>query len=179
MQALLQPYNPNWPLQFEQLQAVLGEALQQFEPAIIHVGSTAVPGLAAKPIIDVDVVYTNAGDFARIKNALERLGYWHAGDQGIAGREVFKRHEKAHPVLDFIAHHLYVNTRQSAEWQRHVAFRDHLRKHAPARLQYEQLKKDLAALSGEDRKVYARLKETEARTFVEMILTEARQHTLQ
>ncbi|MEL7159615.1 MAG: GrpB family protein, partial [Bacteroidota bacterium] len=88
---LIQDYRAYWPIDFARLSEVLTAALAGTNHHIEHVGSTAVPGLAAKPIIDLDVVYYAPEAFGEIKDSLEQLGYYHNGDQGIPGREVFKR----------------------------------------------------------------------------------------
>ncbi len=70
---------------------------------IEHVGSTSVPNLDAKPIIDIDIVFTESKTLPMIKAALEAIGYYHNGNQGIEDREVFKRNGKLnHSSLDTI-----------------------------------------------------------------------------
>jgi len=169
---LIQDYDPNWPKAFTQLATVLTKAAGKHLSTIEHVGSTAVPGLAAKPIIDIDLVYPIDGDFEALKAALETSGYYHNADQGILGREVFKRHNATplHPILDTIAHHLYACRADNAELRRHLAFRDHLRAQPEARAAYEALKREVARLAGEERKAYPALKEVRARDFVASIL---------
>lgn len=85
----LMPYDPAWPAQFVLIRNMLAAALEDAAVTIEHVGSTSVPGFAAKPVIDVDVVI-RPGAFPDVRSRLEAAGYRHAGDQGIAGREVFK-----------------------------------------------------------------------------------------
>jgi len=106
---LLHPYNPIWPDHFRQISEVLDAAAGGHFLTIHHIGSTAVPGLAAKPIIDIDVEYPENAPLEPVIEALAQIGYYHNGDQGIPGREVFKRVPSgAHPILDNIQHHLYV-----------------------------------------------------------------------
>jgi GrpB-like predicted nucleotidyltransferase (UPF0157 family) len=167
---LLQPYNPLWPQQFADLQNVLAAALAGRSVAFEHVGSTAVPGLAAKAIIDIDLVYDAADGFAAITAALAGLGYFHNGNQGIEGREVFKRKNSGHPVLDAIPHHLYVCLHTCAELRRHLLFRNYLRQHALARNFYQQLKYAIAEEVGQDRKRYAAIKELKATAFVDFVV---------
>lgn len=167
---LIQPYQTCWPEQFEQLNAELLKALPP-EVHIEHVGSTSVPGLAAKPIIDLDMVYF-PGEiaFSLIKTALENIRYEHRGNQGIPGREVFRRAAGGfHPVLDHISHHLYVCPAESPELLNHLQFRDYLRSHPEACQEYAALKYALANEAGQDRKRYALLKEERAKTFFEKI----------
>ncbi|MBT9395243.1 GrpB family protein [Hymenobacter sp. NST-14] len=166
---------PHWAADFQALARVLSSALDGLEVAIAHVGSTAVPGLAAKPIIDLDLAYAPAVPWAALPAALTPLGYVHVGDQGLAGREVFKRPGGGppHPVLDRIVHHLYACPANGAEYQRHVQFRDFLRHDEPTRRRYEALKRQLAAEAGQDAKRYAALKQVRARAFVAEVLEQA------
>jgi len=169
---LLQPYQPHWKEDFRRISMVLADALLPLQLQAEHVGSTAVPGLAAKPIIDIDIVLDNGKDLGEVITKLELAGYYHNGDQGIPGREVFKRsgRQPLHPVLDVVAHHLYVCPPDSAELQRHLAFRDYLIANEEARHRYEDLKQELAAEAGQDRKIYAALKEIRAAGFIQEIL---------
>jgi len=169
---LIQEYDPIWTLQFLDLKQTLLRALQAIDVQIEHVGSTSVQGLAAKPIIDIDIVYRRAETWPKILQALNKLDYSHVGDQGLVGREVFKRKIPApeHTVLDRFKHHLYVCPGQSQELQRHLYFRNYLRAHEEARNKYAELKRAIAEKAAQDRKVYAQLKETMARKFIEAIL---------
>ena len=114
--------------------------------AIEHVGSTSVRGLAAKPIIDIDVVIGDASCLDAAIAALARIGYRHEGDLGIPGREAFKYAGKDH----LQRHHLYVCPQDSAELKRHLAFRDYLRAHPEAVEAYGRIKEAGAALYPED-----------------------------
>ncbi|HAQ56453.1 MAG TPA: hypothetical protein DCR44_03510 [Acholeplasmatales bacterium] len=135
------PYDDRWPMAFQKIRTELADALGDAALAIEHVGSTAVVGLAAKPVIDIDVAIASLADFPVVRTRLEAIGYRHEGDQGIPGREVFKYEDKTH----LMKHHLYVCARDAAEWKRHLAFRDHLRTHADDRDAYGAVKR-LAAL---------------------------------
>jgi nucleoid DNA-binding protein len=86
---VLVPYDPAWPVTFERLRDVYAGALGHLARAIEHVGSTAVPGLAATPIIDVDVVIPSRDVLAEVIRRLAGLGYRHQGDLGVPGREAF------------------------------------------------------------------------------------------
>ena len=174
---LIHSYNPDWPRQFQRLCEILLKDIP-IPVAIEHVGSTSVPGLAAKAIIDMDLIYTNTAHFLPIKKHLEGLGYLHKGDLGIPQRDAFKRNKNAisdSNPLDIIPHHLYVCPSDSLELSRHIAFRNYLRKNEKARAAYEQIKIDIAREANQDRKVYAKIKEKAARVFVEEILEKARQ----
>ncbi len=172
---LIQEYQEHWREDFQAIRAVLADALGNLPVTIEHIGSTAVPGLAAKPIIDIDVVYARNEEFGKISAKLERIAYVHHGNQGIPQREVFKRRSGAerHAILDALAHHLYVCPIDSEELRRHIVLRNYLREHAPARIEYQHLKYTIAEEARQDRKKYAALKEVRAREFVERSIVEA------
>jgi GrpB-like predicted nucleotidyltransferase (UPF0157 family) len=174
---LLHPHQAHWHDDFLRIQAILLAALDGLGATVQHVGSTAVPGLAAKPILDIDIAYPSELALAQVADRLAGLGYRHVGNQGIPEREVFKRlPSQSHLVLDGIAHHLYACPAHSAELRRHLAFRDYLIAHPEARDQYAQLKQKIAAETGQDKKRYAVLKETAAKAFIEGILAKAISH---
>lgn len=171
---ILVPYDPAWPERFAQLHAVYAAALEGLIVTIEHVGSTAVPGLLAKPILDIDIVIPTRDAFPEVAVRLEALGYRHNGDQGIPGREVFKASESTAPYTEprqeWMAHHLYVCPAESTELRRHLQFRDALWCRADLRVEYARLKTETALAAGGDRKVYACLKENTCREFVERVL---------
>ena len=85
---LVQNYNPEWPEWFETIKAYLGHKVSQVCIHIEHIGSTSVPGMIAKPIIDLDLVIESQR-FEEVKHLLEERGYYHRGDLGIPEREAF------------------------------------------------------------------------------------------
>jgi GrpB-like predicted nucleotidyltransferase (UPF0157 family) len=173
---LIQAYNDNWIGDFNEIKEVLIEALINLKISIEHVGSTSIPQLAAKPIIDIDIVFDASIEFEDIKKGLEKIGYYHNGNQGIPNREVFKRRKMfvIRGVLDAIAHHLYVCPIDSEECQRHILFRDYLMTHEDARIQYQNIKYELAKEANQDRKKYAELKEIKAGNFINTIIEKAK-----
>ena len=131
-------WSPLWAEQFEEVAAVLRDALGDVASARVeHVGSTSVPGLAAKPILDVDVV-VEAGDEPAAVAALESVGYVHRGDLGVSGREAF--HAPGPP-----RRHVYVCTAGTANVRNHLAVRDVLRRDPDLREAYAAVKRALAA----------------------------------
>jgi GrpB-like predicted nucleotidyltransferase (UPF0157 family) len=132
------PYDPEWVARFEALRAPLWDAVREIALSIEHVGSTAVPGLAAKPIVDMTVVVPSPRDVPRAIAQLQGLGYRHRGDLGIAGREAF------HAPPDLPAHRLYVCAKNSLALANHVALRDWLRSHPDDARAYGELKQQLA-----------------------------------
>jgi GrpB-like predicted nucleotidyltransferase (UPF0157 family) len=145
---LIQDYDPAWSDAFSQLATRIKAALGRLVVTVEHIGSTAVPGLAAKPIIDLDVVLASAADLPEAIRLLATLGYAHEGDLGIAGREAF-RFPPAEP-----RHHLYVLIAGANELRRHLAFRDALRSSEGLRTQYADHKRALAKAYQDDRSGY-------------------------
>lgn len=140
-------YDPAWPKLFESLRDRIASALGPMALAIEHVGSTSVPNMPAKPIVDMDVV-VRTEDVPVATAAMEALGYRHEGNLGIAGRDAFRW------CADFPAHHLYVCPEGSPALRRHILFRDYLRTHPDAARDYAKHKLELAALHHDDRSKY-------------------------
>jgi len=145
---IVEPYNPEWPCTFEKLRDFVLPVLADIIVTIEHVGSTSVPGLAAKPIIDMDVVVPTQAEIEPAVQRLATLGYVHQGDLGVPGREAFVA------PADKPVHHLYVCTEANNEYRRHVLFRDHLRKHPEVAKRYGELKQKLAQIFQNDRVGY-------------------------
>lgn len=133
------PYDKKWKQDFIAIKNELVDALGSLVITIEHVGSTSVAGLAAKPIIDIDVV-VKADDVNKAIDALEGIGYIYEGNLGIEGREAFAYEGKEHLQI----HHLYVCPEDSAELKRHLAFRDYLRRHPQDREKYGNVKLEAA-----------------------------------
>ncbi len=131
-------YNPDWPRQFQELRATLAKAVGETALAIEHVGSTAVPGLRAKPVIDIDVVVEGTDGVNEAINKLALIGYKHRGDLGVTGREAF---DNPHSTL---RHNLYVCQNGSLGLRNHLAIRDALRSNPEMAARYGELKTDLA-----------------------------------
>ncbi|HXQ46366.1 MAG TPA: GrpB family protein [Caulobacteraceae bacterium] len=147
-------YDPAWPGRYETLRAALAAALAEVAAEIEHVGSTSVPGLAAKPTIDIVVRLRARGDLPAAIERLARIGYAHEGDLGILGREAFA----TPPGYAIHDHHLYVCSPDWRGFDDQVVFRDHLRSHASTARAYERLKRTLAARHGTDRSGYTNAK---------------------
>jgi GrpB-like predicted nucleotidyltransferase (UPF0157 family) len=149
---LIQDYDPAWPDAFSRLAARIKAALGGLAVAVEHIGSTAVPGLAAKPIIDLDVALSSPADLPETIRLLATIGYAHEGDLGIVGREAFR------PPPGEPRHHLYVLIAGANELQRHLAFRDALRANSGLRNEYAALKRSLAKAYKDDRSAYTEAK---------------------
>jgi GrpB-like predicted nucleotidyltransferase (UPF0157 family) len=145
-------YDPAWPATFAWLRDRASRVLGDIAQSIEHVGSTSVPGLAAKPIIDIDIVVPTPEASRASIARLSTLGYEHLGDLGMADREAFRA-----PPED-PAHHLYVCLAGSRALRNHVQFRDYLRAHPDAVAAYATLKRNLATAFAHDRLAYAEAK---------------------
>jgi GrpB-like predicted nucleotidyltransferase (UPF0157 family) len=149
MPIIVSDYNPVWPVLFAQLANPIQQCLGAFPTATVaHVGSTSVPGLAAKPIIDMDIVVQHMADIPAIIAVLATLGSIHRGDMGIVGREAF------HAPANLPAHHLYLGHVDAPSIRNHLLLRDYLRQHPQAVIAYTQLKRDLAVRYGDDIDAY-------------------------
>ncbi|MDR7210124.1 GrpB family protein [Flavobacterium piscis] len=168
---VLEKYNSNWIKYFTDIKREIEIVFGGIEYNIEHVGSTSVPKLDAKPIVDIDIVFSNIDDFEKIKNRLKKIGYFHNGNQGILDREVFKRNGNLkNEILDTIYHHLYVCSVNSKALERHILSRDFLRKNDWARIKYQQMKYEMAEKANQDRKKYQELKELNVNDFIDSII---------
>jgi len=145
-EVIVEEYNSDWEDEFRRIEAFLDGKLHGKVLAIEHVGSTSVRGLAAKPVIDIDVVIEDAPRFDEVKSLLLLLDYVHEGDLGICGRESFRYKGEE----DMMKHHLYVCTKDSSELRRHIIFREHLREDKDDREAYGCIKKQAARLFPRD-----------------------------
>ena len=163
MRVIVVDHDPEWPGRYaaeaERLREVLGGNLA----AIHHIGSTSVPGLAAKPVIDIMAVVQDLGAVDAANAAMEALGYECMGEFGIPGRRYFRRggDRRTHQVHVFQAD-------DTVNVSRHLAFRDYLRAHSDEAARYGRLKAELARRHPQDIEAYmdgkdAMVKEMELR----------------
>lgn len=141
-------YDPSWPDRFAEIRDALPDGFR-----VEHIGSTSVPGLAAKPIIDVDVVVDSAAELPRIIRLLEASGWRHEGDGGIAGREAFEA------KTGLPAHHLYVVVEGSEPLRDHIDLRELLRNSPTHLTTYAEAKRAAAHHLPFDRPAYQLAKE--------------------
>ncbi len=148
---IIEPYNPKWPEIYKEEKSKIYKALGFCSDGgvlyrIEHIGSTSVPGLAAKPCIDIMVdAYPIPLSKDKIAS-LEDIGYKYWGENGIRGREYFTK--GGHDV------HLHIFAFGTKQWRRHILFRDYLRDNSLARAGYQNLKLKLAKQFKDDRKSY-------------------------
>ena len=147
-------YNPIWPIQFESEKSAIESSLGDVVVGVHHVGSTAVEGLAAKPIIDIILEVRSLESLDQSTPKLELMGYEAKGEFGIPGRRYFRkgRSQRTHQIHTFKTgdHNIF----------RHLAFRDYLSRHPDARREYQELKIKLAMDCNDDLDFYCDGKDT-------------------
>lgn len=145
-------YDPTWPATFERLRERAWRVVRDVADSIEHVGSTSVPELAAKPVIDMDVVVPTVALAGVATERLVTLGYHPMGTQGIEDRFGFR------PVPGDPVHNLYVVLAGSRAHRNHMEVRTYLRRHADAAAEYGALKQRLAIAFRHDRRAYMEAK---------------------
>ncbi len=144
----------SWAREFGSERRRLADALSTVPYEIEHIGSTAVPGLVAKPILDIAVAIDPSCPLTRAFPMLAALGYIHRGDAGARGGQVFVRESSALVRT----HHLHLVARDDPQWDNYLAFRDYLRADEAARDRYAAVKRELASRFALDRKAYTAAK---------------------
>lgn len=157
------PFDPSWADDFEAEKRVLA-ALLGAQAQIHHIGSTAVPGLCAKPIIDILVEVPDVARLDALHDALRTLGYQARGENGIAGRRYFV---KGAPQR---THHLHAFRAGSPHAIRHLALRDWLQRHPEACQAYAAAKRQAAAACGGDAHRYVALKDEAVKALVALAM---------
>lgn len=150
---VIQPYSPAWPNRFQEIAANIRYALGDVARRIDHIGSTAVPGLAAKPVIDVQVSVTTLDTIGTLVDALRGAGYiWRADNPDLT-----KRYFRERPG----ASRTHIHVRQQGSWSEQFAllFREYLRAHPIDAAAYAGLKLALAERYRPDRATYVDAKE--------------------
>jgi GrpB-like predicted nucleotidyltransferase (UPF0157 family) len=143
------PHDPAWPLQARRELRLIADALGPIAVGLEHVGSTAVPGLAAKPILDLQVSVASLQARAQYLEPLRRLGYKFIADPDSPDYLLF-----AKPALRPRSHHLHVCSAGSAHEARHIAVREYLRATPAEARRYEALKRSLVERAPADRLAY-------------------------
>ncbi len=159
-------YDPHWPRLFEEERARVSAAIGDWTEGIEHVGSTAVPGLPAKPILDVLVGLRTLSDALRCIPRLEAIGYEYVPEYE---RELPQRRYFRKGPREDRTHHIHMVVRGGDFWRSHVAFRDWLRAYPEDAAAYARVKRDLVSRFGGDRDAYTEGK----REFIEAILEKA------
>src|SRR6185312_2310201 len=157
----IEPYNPAWPASFDAERQLLAKVLEPWLVGHIeHVGSTAVPGLPAKPIIDIMAPVESLEASLPALDRLAEIGYCYTPYRGDV------MHWLCKPRPEFRTHHLHLVPYRSALWFDRIAFRDQLRQNPNLSIEYARLKQTLAQTYRNDRESY-----TEAKSpFIERVL---------
>lgn len=161
----LDEYSPEWRNAFEKEKEFL---LQNFPDEILevsHGGSTSVPGMLAKPIIDMFAVVTSLADAEKMRDRLERLGYHYRGEEGVSGRLLYAKGPEEKRT-----HNLNLVEKSSDEWKNHISLREYYIRHPDVADEYIELKKSLAKKYPDDRVAYRKGK----KDFIGTVLESAR-----
>ena len=134
------PADPAWPARFQRIADSIRSAVGGPAPVLHHSGSTSVPGLAAKPVIDILGVVPQIASLDQHAAALKALGFEARGEYGIRGRRYFSRPARR----DDLKVHLHGFEQGHPDVERHLAFRDYLRAHPAVTAKYATLKAQLA-----------------------------------
>jgi len=154
-QNILVDYDPEWPTLFEEERDRLQRVLLSLPRGIEHYGSTSVPGLPAKPIIDILVGVLPVDDWVRCKQPLESLGYDYAEHAGVPGHYIFGRGRDSSERT----HLVHIVEFGGTSWQSNLAFRDALRANQNLREEYLIAKQMAVKLAPEGRAKYNELKQ--------------------
>jgi len=148
---LVVPYSTVWPAEFVREKQRLIEAIGAWMVDIEHIGSTAVPGLAAKPTVDILIAIDSLENSAHLITPLKKLGYTYIPEYEVdlPERRYFSKGSCAEDAF-----HLHIVEKDTTFWRRHIAFRDYLRSHPVEMQQYARLKIDLADQYQADRSGY-------------------------
>lgn len=162
-------YDPRWPRLYEEESARVREAAAEPILGVEHIGSTAVPGLAAKPIVDIMAGVAGAEAAELCLQPLAAVGYTDVTPQPPEEKDWFYCLGN-HPT-EGRGYHVHLMRYRSACWDRHLLFRDYLREHADVAREYERLKRELAIRFADDRPAYTEAKDD----FIAEVLARARE----
>ena len=149
----LHEHNAAWSCIFDEERTHLQNAVGETVLDIQHVGSTSIPAIPAKPIIDIAIAVENFEEATRCIEPLIELGYEYKGENGIPRRHYFC---KGPPEAG--THHLHMNEAKSADWMSQIAFRDYLRANPALAGEYAAVKRQLAEEFPNDRMAYTECK---------------------
>jgi GrpB-like predicted nucleotidyltransferase (UPF0157 family) len=159
------PYDATWPRLFEEEVPRVGRALGTPAVAIEHIGSTAVPGLAAKPIVDILVGFRELSLTDERVAAMQHAGYEFRGEAGVPGRLHFHRLSAGRHLFN-----VHIVEHGATHWRNNLLFRDYLRNHPEQARRYAALKRREAKKHPRDIWAYADGK----RRFIEALIEKAR-----
>jgi GrpB-like predicted nucleotidyltransferase (UPF0157 family) len=157
----LAEYDDRWPALFERERSRILACCARLPLTLEHVGGTSIPGMCAKPVIDIAVAIPGTSAIRDCIVALVRAGYEHRGERGVPGRHYFRRGEPR-------AYHLHVVEEDGDLWRDYLAFRDRLRTDADAARAFANVKRVLAARFPHDREAYLAAKSAHVRDVLRM-----------
>jgi GrpB-like predicted nucleotidyltransferase (UPF0157 family) len=144
-------YDARWPALFAAEQQRIHGQCGSLALRLEHVGGTSIPGMCAKPVLDIAVGRFRDTSIQDCIAALHRAGYEHRDERGVPGRHYFRRGEPR-------AYHVHLVEEGGPLWRDYLAFRDYLREHGEAAGQFADLKRVLAARFAQDREAYMNTK---------------------
>jgi GrpB-like predicted nucleotidyltransferase (UPF0157 family) len=150
MKVHVAPYDPSWPAKFTSEAECIRAALGSMAVAVHHIGSTAIPGIFAKPIIDMLLEVEDIQAFDALSSALTELGYEAKGEFGIPGRRYFRKES----TEGMRTHQIHAFEKGSPASERHLAFRDYMIGQPAIAQSYSLLKQQLAASHPDDIEAY-------------------------
>ncbi|MEM7531300.1 MAG: GrpB family protein [Chloroflexota bacterium] len=166
----LVPHHPQWQELFhiekERIQAHIGSHILDIQ----HVGSTAISGIVAKPILDIAVAVENFEEAAGCIEPMASLGYVYQGEKGIPRRRFFVKQQPTDTDILYSTHHVHMNELGCVDWENQILFRDYLLRHPDVAQEYATLKFRLGEEYATDRKQYVSGKST----FITDVLAYAR-----
>src|SRR6266571_2396774 len=154
-------YDARWPALFTAEEQRIRATCDALPLRLEHVGGTAIPGICAKPVLDMVAGRPRSSPAQDYLAAFKRAGYEHRGEQGVPGREFFRRGQPR-------AYHVHLVEEGSGLWRDYLAFRDYLRAHAEAARQFADLKRALAARFTRDREAYIKAKSARVQEILEL-----------
>ena len=141
------PYREEWKNLFEIEKRDIEKAIGDYIEDIQHVGSTSIPGMPAKPILDIVIAVKDFEEARVCIEPLSKMGYTFKGENGIPRRHYFLKGEPC-------THHIHLLERTSEEWEKLILFRDYLRANQKTAEEYKELKRNLSEKLRGDRKSY-------------------------
>ena len=144
-------YDARWPTLFAAEAARIRSHSRALTLRLEHVGGTSIPGMCAKPVLDIAAAHPRAASIEDYVAAFARAGYQYRGERGLPGRHYFCRGQPR-------AYHVHLVEADGHLWRDYIAFRDYLRTHGDVSGQFAEVKRVLAARFGQDREAYTEAK---------------------
>lgn len=159
------PYDATWKTEYEKEEKILRQILKDYAIDIQHVGSTSIPNLSAKPIIDIAVAVKDKETLKKLLLLMQKNGYDMLDNLETKGEILARK-----GTTECRTHYIHMEVLNSEYWNNHILFRDYLLKHKEFVKKYENLKQDLAETFKDDRKEYTNAKNE----FIQNVITLAK-----